>query len=77
MFIPQNFLKDKKIAIQGAGSVGKRLAEYLASSGAKVFISDIDQSKLDKIIIPDIQHDYREFSILSLAYVSDTDGNVY
>ena len=42
-------LKDKKIAIQGAGSVGKRLAEYLASSGAKVFISDIDQSKLDKI----------------------------
>ena len=41
-------LKDKKIAIQGAGSVGKRLAEYLASSGAKVFISDIDRSKLDE-----------------------------
>src|SRR6056300_1100589 len=41
-------LKDKKIAIQGAGSVGKRLAEYLASSGAQVFISDIDQSKLDE-----------------------------
>ena len=41
-------LKDKKIAIQGAGSVGKRLAEYLASSGAQVFISDIDHSKLDE-----------------------------
>ena len=43
-----NLIKDKKIAIQGAGSVGKRLAEYLASSGAQVFISDIDHSKLDE-----------------------------
>ena len=42
-------LKNKKIAIQGAGSVGMRLAEHLANSGAKVFISDIDQSKLDEI----------------------------
>ena len=42
-------LVDKRIAIQGAGSVGKRLAEYLASSGAHVFISDIDRSKLSEI----------------------------
>ena len=42
-------LSGKKIAIQGAGSVGRRLAEYLASSGAKVFISDIDRSKLGNI----------------------------
>jgi len=42
-------LSGKKIAIQGAGSVGRRLAEYLASSGAKVFISDIDRSKLGDI----------------------------
>ena len=41
-------LEGKKIAIQGAGSVGKRLAEYLACSGADVFISDIDGSKLSE-----------------------------
>ena len=45
-------LQGKKIAIQGAGSVGKKLAEYLANSGAQVYISDIDQSKLESI-----QHD--------------------
>jgi leucine dehydrogenase len=42
-------LVGKKIAIQGAGSVGRRLSEYLASSGAHVFISDIDRSKLSDI----------------------------
>ena len=42
-------LKGKKIAIQGAGSVGKKLAEHLSNSGARVYISDIDQKKLDAI----------------------------
>lgn len=42
-------LNGKKVAIQGAGSVGRGLAEYLAKSGAKVYISDIDQSKLKDI----------------------------
>ena len=42
-------LQNKKIAIQGAGSVGKKLAEHLANSGAQVYISDIDRSKLDSI----------------------------
>ena len=47
-------LTDKKISIQGAGSVGKKLAEHLANDGAKVFISDIDKSKLEKIDNPNI-----------------------
>ena len=42
-------LQNKKIAIQGAGSVGKKLAEHLVNSGAQVYISDIDRSKLDSI----------------------------
>tara|TARA_B100000287_G_scaffold434112_1_gene497645 strand:- start:94 stop:1107 length:1014 start_codon:yes stop_codon:yes gene_type:complete len=42
-------LKGKKIAIQGAGSVGKELAEHLSKAGAKVYISDIDPKKLDSI----------------------------
>ena len=47
-------LTDKKISIQGAGSVGKKLAEHLANDGAKVFISDIDKSKLENIDNPNI-----------------------
>jgi len=42
-------LYGKKIAIQGAGSVGKKLAEHLSNAGARVYISDIDQKKLDAI----------------------------
>ena len=42
-------IQGKKIAIQGAGSVGKKLAEYLAGAGANVFISDIDKLKLEAI----------------------------
>jgi len=42
-------LNGKKIAIQGAGSVGKNLAEHLSNAGARVYISDIDQKKLDAI----------------------------
>jgi len=42
-------LHGKKIAIQGAGSVGKKLAEHLSNAGARVYISDIDQKKLDAI----------------------------
>ncbi len=48
-------LTDKKISIQGAGSVGKKLAEHLANDGAKIFISDIDKSKLENIDNPNIQ----------------------
>jgi leucine dehydrogenase len=42
-------IQGTKIAIQGAGSVGKKLAEYLAGAGANVFISDIDKLKLETI----------------------------
>ena len=42
-------IQGKRIAIQGAGSVGKKLAEYLAGAGANVFISDIDKLKLEAI----------------------------
>ena len=48
-------LTDKKISIQGAGSVGKKLAEHLANDGAKVYISDIDKSKLEDIDNPNIR----------------------
>ena len=47
-------LLNKTISIQGAGSVGKKLADHLSNAGAKVFISDIDKEKLDHINDPNI-----------------------
>jgi len=47
-------LHDKKISIQGAGSVGLKLANHLAGAGANVFIQDIDKSKIDNISNPKI-----------------------
>ena len=43
-------LENKKIVIQGAGQVGKNLAEYLESSGAKLFISDLYNEKIENIL---------------------------
>ena len=47
-------LVGKKIAIQGAGSVGSKLADHLSKAGAIVYISDIDNSKLKIISDPNI-----------------------
>ncbi len=41
-------LKGKKVAVQGAGSVGMKLTEYLVKEGADVFITDIDEEKLKR-----------------------------
>ncbi len=43
-------LENRKIVIQGAGQVGKNLAEYLESSGAKLYIADIDENKIKNVL---------------------------
>ena len=45
-----NSLKDKKIAIQGAGSVGYHLCKLLHEEGAQLIISDINAEKVKKIV---------------------------
>lgn len=42
-------LKDKRIAIQGAGHVSSPLARMLADEGAKLFICDIFEDKVNKL----------------------------
>ena len=37
-----------KVAIQGAGNVGRYLTERLLSSGAEVFVADVNESNLEK-----------------------------
>lgn len=41
-------LKGRSVAIQGLGSVGYHLAEYLKREGAKILGSDIDPEQVDK-----------------------------
>lgn len=43
-------LKGKKVAIQGAGKVASYLAEHLAEEQAKVFITDIVESRVKSIV---------------------------
>lgn len=42
-------LKGIRIAVQGLGSVGFHLAEYLAAEGAEMTIADIDADKVKKV----------------------------
>lgn len=42
-------LAGKKIAVQGVGQVGMYLTEHLVKEGAKVFITDINETKLQKV----------------------------
>lgn len=39
-------LEGKRIAVQGVGAVGMKLTEYLVNEKAEVFVSDIDESKV-------------------------------
>ncbi len=41
-------LKGRSVAIQGLGSVGYHLAEYLVQEGAKVFATDIDEASIER-----------------------------
>ena len=42
-------LEGKSVVVQGVGQVGMYLVDHLTKEGAKVFISDIDDSKLKRI----------------------------
>jgi leucine dehydrogenase len=42
-------LQGKKIAVQGAGQVGKYLIEYLIKEGAEVLLTDIFEDKLNLV----------------------------
>jgi leucine dehydrogenase len=42
-------LENVRVLVQGLGSVGEKLVEWLYFAGAKVFISDIDHLKMQKL----------------------------
>jgi leucine dehydrogenase len=42
-------LKGMRIAVQGLGSVGSHLVEYLVKEGAEISVADIDQERVKKL----------------------------
>lgn len=42
-------LEDKVVYVEGIGNVGEALVEHLTNEGAKVFISDISQERLETV----------------------------
>ncbi|MAO09176.1 MAG: leucine dehydrogenase [Alteromonas sp.] len=42
-------LEGKKVYVQGIGNVGEALVEHLSNEGAQVFISDINQARLEQV----------------------------
>lgn len=44
-----DLLEDKVVYVQGIGNVGEALVENLTNEGAKVYISDINQERLEEV----------------------------
>ncbi len=44
-----NHLENKKVLVQGIGHVGESLVEHLTNEGAEVFISDINEERLEAV----------------------------
>ncbi len=44
-----NSLRNRKVAVQGAGHVGYNLAKHLTEEGAQVFVCDIDPDSASKV----------------------------
>ncbi|MGV6828577.1 MAG: Glu/Leu/Phe/Val family dehydrogenase [Flavobacteriales bacterium] len=44
-----DLLEDKVVFVQGIGNVGEALVENLSNEGAKIYISDINQNRLEEI----------------------------
>jgi leucine dehydrogenase len=43
-------LANKKVAVQGAGQVARFLCEHLYNEGAQIFLTDINDSKIKKVL---------------------------
>jgi len=43
-------LRGRKIAVQGAGQVARHLCEYLYNEGAELYVTDIDDKKIKRLL---------------------------
>lgn len=65
-------LKDKVVALQGAGSVGRFLGELLYKAGAKVFVTDINQQNIEKFksLVPNAE-------VVGIDDIYDINADIY
>ncbi|MBT7610030.1 MAG: Glu/Leu/Phe/Val dehydrogenase [Bacteriovoracaceae bacterium] len=65
-------LKDKTVSLQGAGSVGRFLGELLYESGAKVFVTDINETNIEKFksLVPNAE-------VVGIDDIYDVDADIY
>lgn len=64
-------LKGVKVAVQGLGSVGYALCEYLYYAGAELIVTDIDQDALDKAASE------LKATVVGLDEIYDQDVDIY
>lgn len=43
-------LRGRKVAVQGAGAVGRYLCEHLYNEGAEIYLSDVNESKVKSVL---------------------------
>lgn len=65
-------VKNKVVALQGTGSVGRHLGEYLANDGAKIFFTDINERNIEafKEAIPNAE-------FVGPEEIYDVDADIY
>ncbi len=65
-------LKGKVVALQGAGSVGRFLGKLLYDSGAKIFVTDINEQNTEKFkeVVPNAE-------VVGIDEIYDIDCDIY
>lgn len=65
-------LKGLKVIVEGIGNVGKFLVNHLYEEGAKVYIYDIDQEKIQAIL-----NEYKEVEFIEGDKIYGFDADIY
>lgn len=65
-------LSGRKVAVQGAGNVGRGLVGHLVKDGAKVFLTDIHDEKLAAI-----KAEYPDITLVKPDEIYDLDMDIY
>jgi leucine dehydrogenase len=65
-------LSGKKVLVQGAGNVGQYLMGHLAEEGAKIYICDINESKIKQAV-----HKYPKMEVVDNKTIFDLDMDIY
>ncbi len=66
-------LNGKKVLVQGAGNVGRTLIDHIVEEGGKVYVSDINQSNIQKVT----EKHGSKVEVLNNDSIFDTEFDIY